>query len=75
MSLCPMLLKIRHSAHSSLHRNGTQVLVTRLDPLKEQPFRGSIDGSTKTQLRVSFMEPFEDLEDGNWRYDVAILHR
>ncbi|THH30257.1 hypothetical protein EUX98_g3918 [Antrodiella citrinella] len=50
--------------------NGTQVLVSRLDPLKEEPYRGSVVGTTKTQLRVSFEESF-DVDDGHWRLDVG----
>ncbi|PSS22633.1 hypothetical protein PHLCEN_2v3060 [Hermanssonia centrifuga] len=56
----------------SEHRfdNGTQVLVTRLDPLKEEPQRGSIVSTTDSQLRVSFTEKFE-LDEGIWRLDVG----
>ncbi|KAH8084913.1 P-loop containing nucleoside triphosphate hydrolase protein [Cristinia sonorae] len=50
--------------------NGTQVLVTRLDPLKEEPLRGSVVSCTKTQLKVSFEERF-GLDDGHWRLDVG----
>lgn len=51
-------------------RNGTQVLVTRIDPLQEVPVKGSVVSSTTTQLRVAFQEPF-DLEDGTWRSVLA----
>jgi hypothetical protein len=47
-------------------RNGTQVLVTRIDPLQEVPMKGSVVSSTTTQLRVAFQEPF-GLEGGTWR--------
>ncbi|CAL1698014.1 unnamed protein product [Somion occarium] len=50
--------------------NGTQVLLTRLDPLQEEPERGSIVGTTETQLRVCFQEMF-DLDAGQWRLDVG----
>jgi len=53
-----------------LSRNGTQVLVSRFDPLQEQPYRGSVLGSTASQLRVAFEDKF-DLEDGCWRLDVG----
>ncbi|KAH7924454.1 P-loop containing nucleoside triphosphate hydrolase protein [Leucogyrophana mollusca] len=51
--------------------NGTQVLVSRIDPLKEPPLRGSVLGSTTTQLRIAFEDKF-DLDDGGaWRLDVG----
>ncbi|KDQ54482.1 hypothetical protein JAAARDRAFT_135529 [Jaapia argillacea MUCL 33604] len=50
--------------------NGTQVLVSRIDPLKEEPLRGSVVSSTQTRLRVSFPE-LADLTDGPWRLDVG----
>ena len=52
---------------STFCRLGTQVLVTHLDPLKEEPQRGSVLGCTDTQLRIAFQEKF-DLDDGKpWR--------
>ena len=50
-----------------IYRNGTQVLVTRLDPLKEQPQRGSVVRSSDDRLMVAFMEKF-DLNEGTWMY-------
>ncbi|TCD69007.1 hypothetical protein EIP91_009229 [Steccherinum ochraceum] len=50
--------------------NGTQVLVSRFDPLKEEPLRGSVVSSSKTHLRVSFGEEF-DVGDGCWRLDIG----
>ncbi|KII90282.1 hypothetical protein PLICRDRAFT_40479 [Plicaturopsis crispa FD-325 SS-3] len=50
--------------------NGRQVLISRLDPLREPPLSGSVLGRTATQLRVSFAERFE-LDDGTWRLDVG----
>ncbi|TFY81080.1 hypothetical protein EWM64_g2933 [Hericium alpestre] len=49
---------------------GTQVLVSRLDPLKEAPVEGSIFSYTATQLQVSFPELF-DIDQGEWRLDVG----
>lgn len=50
--------------------NGTQVLVSRFDPLQEPPLRGSIISKTASQLRIAFEEKFE-VEDGCWRLDVG----
>ncbi|KAK7688479.1 hypothetical protein QCA50_008017 [Cerrena zonata] len=50
--------------------NGTQVLLTRLDPLREEARRGSVVNSSGTQLRVCFQEMF-DLDAGQWRLDVG----
>ncbi|KAG2035496.1 P-loop containing nucleoside triphosphate hydrolase protein [Suillus americanus] len=50
--------------------NGTQVLVSRFDPLQEPPLRGSVLNKTASQLRVAFEEKFE-VEDGCWRLDVG----
>ncbi|KAI0030729.1 AAA domain-containing protein [Vararia minispora EC-137] len=52
--------------------NGTQVLVTHLDPLKESPRRGRVLGATSTQIRISFQSTFDLNEDGKaWRLDVG----
>lgn len=66
MSFC---LDCRISA-LTLPRNGTQVLVSRFDPLQEPPRRGSILNRTASQLRIAFEEKFE-VEDGCWRLDVG----
>ncbi|KAG1823050.1 P-loop containing nucleoside triphosphate hydrolase protein [Suillus variegatus] len=50
--------------------NGTQVLVSRFDPLQEPPLRGSVISKTASQLRIAFEEKFE-VEDGCWRLDVG----
>ncbi|KAH7882136.1 P-loop containing nucleoside triphosphate hydrolase protein [Phlebopus sp. FC_14] len=50
--------------------NGTQVLVSRLDPLREVPVRGSVITTTASQLRVAFEDKF-DLDEGSWRLDVG----
>lgn len=43
------------------------MLVTHLDPLKEEPRRGNVVGCTDTQLRIAFDEKF-NLDDGKpWR--------
>ncbi|KAI6118101.1 P-loop containing nucleoside triphosphate hydrolase protein [Pisolithus sp. B1] len=52
-------------------QNGTQVLVSRLDPLREVPYRGSVMCSTSSQIRIAFEDRF-DLDDGLWRIDVGI---
>ncbi|KAA1474060.1 P-loop containing nucleoside triphosphate hydrolase protein [Dentipellis sp. KUC8613] len=52
--------------------NGVQVLVTRVDPLKEVPIRGSVFSRTPTQLQVSFPEMFDDLDSGQWRLDIGL---
>ncbi|KAG2076441.1 P-loop containing nucleoside triphosphate hydrolase protein [Suillus decipiens] len=50
--------------------NGTQVLVSRVDPLQESPYRGSVVSKTASQIRIAFEEKFE-VEDGRWRLDVG----
>jgi hypothetical protein len=52
------------------YRNGTQVLVSRIDPLKEVPIRGNVISCTDTQLGISFDEGFS-LEESLWRLDVG----
>ncbi|KAI6013193.1 P-loop containing nucleoside triphosphate hydrolase protein [Pisolithus microcarpus] len=52
-------------------QDGTQVLVSRLDPLREVPYRGSVTCSTSSQIRIAFEDRF-DLDDGLWRIDVGI---
>lgn len=51
-------------------RNGTQVLLSRLDPLQEMPLRGIVMASNATQLRIVFDQKF-DISDGLWRLDVG----
>lgn len=46
---------------------GSQVLVTHLDPLQEQPVKGRVVARTSTHLRVSFQKLF-NLDEGLWRY-------
>lgn len=52
-------------------RNGTQVMVSRFDPLKEVSFRGNILSSTASQLKIIFEDKF-DLDDGLWRVDIGL---
>ena len=47
-------------------RGGTSVLVTRVDPLRENPIHGRVLSRSSTQLRVMFQKLF-DLEDQLWR--------
>jgi hypothetical protein len=47
-------------------RNGTQVLVSRIDPLQEVPLRASVVSSGGTQLRLAFPE-MVDLGEVQWR--------
>ncbi|KAG9311016.1 P-loop containing nucleoside triphosphate hydrolase protein [Chiua virens] len=50
--------------------NGTQVLLSRIDPLQEVPLRGTVMASNATQLRVVFDEKF-DIENDLWRLDAG----
>ncbi|GLB44126.1 putative P-loop containing nucleoside triphosphate hydrolase protein [Lyophyllum shimeji] len=52
--------------------NGTQVLVSRIDPLLEgdKVIKGSVVSSTSSQIKVSFADMF-DVDDGQWRLDVG----
>ena len=52
-------------------RNGTQVLVSRIDPLQETPIHGSVVSSSGTSINVSFTERYV-VDDGCWRLDVGI---
>lgn len=52
-------------------QNGTQVLVSRFDPLQEAPYRGSVLSTTASQIRIAFEDKF-DLDDGLWRVDVGL---
>lgn len=45
-----------------------QIMVSRVDPLEETPYKGSIVELTKTQLKVAFPNTFEI--EGPWRLDV-----
>ena len=44
----------------------SQILVSRLDPLKEEPYRGTLVKYTPYDLEVAFEESF-DVSEGVWR--------
>ncbi|KAK0431659.1 P-loop containing nucleoside triphosphate hydrolase protein [Armillaria borealis] len=54
--------------------SGTQVLVSRIDPLTDEPAKGSLISRTPLQLKVSFPDQVEfdspELE-GAWRLDLG----
>ncbi|PPQ98679.1 hypothetical protein CVT24_003306 [Panaeolus cyanescens] len=49
--------------------NGTQVLISRIDPLQEVPRRGSVLSTSSTHISICFPDMF-DL-DGEWRLDLG----
>ncbi|KZT23060.1 P-loop containing nucleoside triphosphate hydrolase protein [Neolentinus lepideus HHB14362 ss-1] len=52
--------------------NGTQVLLSRIDPLREQPLQGSVVSTTGSQIKVSFPELYDlGAYSGSWRLDVG----
>ncbi|KAJ7594407.1 P-loop containing nucleoside triphosphate hydrolase protein [Mycena floridula] len=51
--------------------NGSQVLISRIDPLTEKPFPGFVVARSEFDLRVSFMDRFPGLDEGTWRLDLA----
>ncbi|KAF5376100.1 hypothetical protein D9615_007758 [Tricholomella constricta] len=52
--------------------NGTQVLVSRIDPLLENDnvIKGSVISSTSSHIKVSFSD-MVDIDEGQWRLDVG----
>lgn len=50
--------------------NGTQILVSRIDPLQEDSIKGCVVSRTTSQIKVCFSEQFE-VADGQWRLDVG----
>ena len=44
--------------------------MSRIDPLREVPLRGTVMASSATQLRIVFDQKL-DIEDGLWRLDVG----
>lgn len=53
-------------------RNGMQVLLSRVDPLKEITATGSVISRTDTQLRVCFANKFHKFDlNGLWRLDLG----
>ncbi|TFK48338.1 P-loop containing nucleoside triphosphate hydrolase protein [Heliocybe sulcata] len=51
--------------------NGTQILLSRLDPLKEDPLRGSVVNTTAGQIKISFPELHDLDSESLWRLDVG----
>ncbi|KAG6837045.1 hypothetical protein H0H93_015616 [Arthromyces matolae] len=53
--------------------NGTQVLVSRIDPVAENDtlIKGSVVSSTTSQLKISFMDVTDGVDEGEWRLDVG----
>ncbi|KAJ7749093.1 P-loop containing nucleoside triphosphate hydrolase protein [Mycena maculata] len=51
--------------------NGTQVLLSRFDPLEESFAQGSVVSRSATQIRIAFQEHLEGLDEGLWRIDVG----
>ncbi|KAJ7442181.1 P-loop containing nucleoside triphosphate hydrolase protein [Mycena galericulata] len=51
--------------------NGTQVLLSRIDPLKDSFAQGSVVSRSATQIRIAFREHFDELDTGLWRIDVG----
>ncbi|KAJ6542591.1 P-loop containing nucleoside triphosphate hydrolase protein [Mycena capillaripes] len=51
--------------------NSTQVLLSRIDPLRESLAQGSVVSRSAFQIRIAFHEHFDDLDTGSWRIDVG----
>ncbi|KAH0579749.1 hypothetical protein H2248_002586 [Termitomyces sp. 'cryptogamus'] len=53
--------------------NGTQVLISRIDPVLEGDtlIKGSVVSSTSSQLKISFADMFGGIDEGEWRVDVG----
>ncbi|KAF9265736.1 P-loop containing nucleoside triphosphate hydrolase protein [Marasmius fiardii PR-910] len=52
--------------------NGNQILLSRIDPLKEEPTHGSVISSTASQLSISFNDPVDlDAAENGWRIDLG----
>jgi hypothetical protein len=49
-----------------IFRIGTHVLVSKIDPLQEEPFHASVMSCSETQLRLAFPE-LVDLYETEWR--------
>lgn len=61
-----LVLQTRLSAF--FNRYGSQLFVSRLDPLKENiPHKGSILRITSEAIEVAFQEKFDELVVGTWR--------
>ncbi|KXN83989.1 hypothetical protein AN958_00636, partial [Leucoagaricus sp. SymC.cos] len=48
--------------------NGSQIMVSRVDPLEESPYKGSVVERTKSHLKITFPSGFEC--EGLWRLDL-----
>ena len=53
--------------HLTLARNGTQILLSRLDPLQALTGQGSVIGSSETEIRINFDDRM-DLSEDTWRW-------
>uniref|UniRef100_A0A0W0FZN0 P-loop containing nucleoside triphosphate hydrolase protein n=1 Tax=Moniliophthora roreri TaxID=221103 RepID=A0A0W0FZN0_MONRR len=52
--------------------NGNQILLSRIDPLQEQPVRGAVVSSTAFQLSICFQDLVDlDDADSGWRLDLG----
>ncbi|KAJ6570724.1 P-loop containing nucleoside triphosphate hydrolase protein [Mycena sp. CBHHK59/15] len=51
--------------------NGTQVLISRIDPLQESFAQGSVVSRSASQVRIAFRDHFDELDTGLWRMDVG----
>jgi hypothetical protein len=70
--LSPLFQVITHHLKYECSK-GTQVLVSRLDPLQDPPVRGSVLSVSETDLQVTFEEPFR-IEASNWRLDLGMTN-
>ncbi|KAG6902936.1 hypothetical protein C0995_009328 [Termitomyces sp. Mi166 len=52
---------------------GIQVLISRVDPVLEgdKLIKGSVVSSTSSQLKISFAEMVDGVDEGEWRLDVG----
>ena len=55
----------------SLSRSGSQIMVSRIDPLREQHRLGSVVSRTAANIRICFPDSFDDLDQGVWRLDLG----
>lgn len=46
-------------------------MLSRTDPLKEQPILGSVDSRTDTCIRICLPDKFYGLDEGLWRLDLG----
>ncbi|THH07595.1 hypothetical protein EW145_g3266 [Phellinidium pouzarii] len=50
---------------------GAQVIVSRIDPLKENAYRGSVINIEPELIDVTFEENFSEIANGYWRLDLG----